>query len=57
MWASALGMIVFVVLGIKTHQIFDNVLIGLFVIGVSALIPADFVRKRGGDEGKSKPGS
>ena len=51
MWASALGMIVFVVLGIKTHQILDNVLIGLFVIGVSALIPADFGKKHG-DEGK-----
>jgi hypothetical protein len=52
MWASALGMLAFTVLGIKTHQILENVLIGLFVIGISALIPADFGKKRGGDEGK-----
>jgi hypothetical protein len=57
MWASALGMIVYVVIGIRTHQILDNVMIGLIVIGISALVPVGFGKKRGVDEGKQEPGS
>jgi hypothetical protein len=57
MWASALGMIAYVVMGIWTHQILDNVMIGLIVISISALIPAGFGKKRSVDEGKQKTGS
>jgi hypothetical protein len=57
MWASALGVIVFVVIGIRTHQILNNVMIGLIVIGINTLIPVSFGKKRGIDEGKQKTGS
>ena len=52
MWAIALGMLAYIVLGIRTHQILENVIVGLFVIGVSVHIPSDFGKKRDGDESK-----
>ena len=50
-------MIIYVVIGIRTHQILNNVMIGLIVIGISALIPVGFGKKRSVDEGKQKTGS